>query len=146
MSYVEAECCGGSNDCNGGNMCCGCGSCNMFCCNCDHGCNRDYWNGYLSKKYPNYKGPYGPGTCWHRKKRDIVNTSRNVSLAAGLLFKKVDIDGNNAITIGEANSYLTNKTRVKKSTTFSIDHELIRMDRNRDGIISPGEFDVSLKF
>ena len=67
-------------------------------------------------------------------------------MKARLLFKKVDIDGNNAITMGEVNSYFTNNTRFKKSTTSSIDHEVRKMDTNRDGIISPKEFDSSLTF
>ena len=83
--------------------------------------------------------------CGH-KKREITNTSKNDSLKAGQLFKKVDIDGNNVVTMGEANSYLINNTRVKKSTNFSIDHELRKMDTNRDGLITQEEFDSSLKF
>ena len=139
MSYVEAECCGifGSGtfwgSCNEGGWCCGCGSCNIFCCNCANGCDRQF-----------YRNEY-KSNCGH-KRREIVNNSRNVSLKARLLFKKVDIDGNNAITMGEVNSYFTNNTRFKKSTTSSIDHEVRKMDTNRDGIISPKEFDSSLTF
>ena len=146
MAYVEAECCtlgamAGEVDCRLGGYCCGCGSCNIFCCNCAGGCNNEYWT---SKSY-NFAKYWDHDHCGH-KKREIVNTSRNVSLKAGLLFKKVDIDGNNAITMGEANIYLTNNTRVKKSTAFSMDHELRIMDTNRDRMISPEEFDSSLKF
>ena len=138
MSYVEATCCGTDNYCSMGGWCCGCGSCNIFCCNCDNGCNRLWWAEVWGKVASKVK-------CGH-KKREITNTSRTDSLKAGQLFKKVDIDGNNVITMAEANSYLINNTRVKKSTNFSIDHELRKMDTNRDGLITQEEFDSSLKF
>ena len=146
MSYVEAECCSHylmpiGQDCRLGGWCCGCGSCNIFCCNCAGGCDKEFWT---DNAYWTDKGIFNRDNCGH-KKREVVNTSRNVSLTAGILFKEVDIDGNNAITMGEANSYLTNNTRFKKSTTFSIDHQLRKMDTNTDGIISPEEFDSSLK-
>ena len=143
MLYVETECCSSLvvvGDCRLGGYCCGCGACNIFCCNCDSGCDLEYWE----YKW-NTKGKPPGENCGH-KKREIVNTSRNISLKAGLLFKEVDIDRNTAITMEEAIRYLTNNTRVKKSTTFSMDHELRKMDTNRDGIISPEEFDSSLNF
>ena len=84
-------------------------------------------------------------TCNH-KKREVLHNSKNVSLEAGLLFKSIDINGNNAITVKEADDYLKNNTKFKRSLGFSLEHELKIMDTNNDDTISPDEFDESLNF
>ena len=118
--------------------CCGCGSCNIFCCNCDRGCN---W-GFHAWNFDNYAAE----NCDHKKKREVgTNTFQNATLNAYKLFKSIDINGNNAINIKEAAAYLKNSTVSKRSASFSLGHELSRMDTNNDGIISPDEFDESLK-
>ena len=69
---------------------------------------------------------------------------RHVSLEADMLFKSIDVNGNNAITNEEAANYLETSLKIKRSATFSIHNELRKMDINNDGIISPNEFDDSL--
>ena len=159
-SNVQAKCCGhgycqvNKNNEPYGGFCCGCGSCNIFCCNCGNGCN---W-GYAYEKfrdedelhdYHEYLIWQGVETiesnCGHKKREIMATTYQNDSLDADKLFKSIDINGNNAINIKEAAAYLKNSTVSKRSASFSLGHELSRMDTNNDGIISPDEFDESLK-
>ena len=152
LTNVDAECCksvsvaamdyfmdlfGIPDKC--GPWCCGCGACNIFCCNCKDGCN------HLWTSYWNNRGYSYPFTCNHRKRGITGSTFRNVSLEAAMLFKSIDINGNNAITNEEAAKYLENSAIYKRSTSFSLHQELGNMDINNDGIISPEEFDESLK-
>ena len=80
-------------------------------------------------------------------KRPFQNASSNPDQ----LFKRIHINGNNAININHAAAYLKNSTiskrsaSLKRSASFSIGHELRKMDTNNDGIISPDEFDATLK-
>ena len=91
-----------------------------------------------------YQYNYG-STCDHKKRQISTRPQNNVSLEAEQLFKSIDINGNNAINMEEANSYINNSTRFKRSSSFAIGQELRIIDTNNDGIISPDEFDVSLK-
>ena len=138
LSHVNAECCGHGHCGTGyggvGNWCCGCGSCNFFCCNCDNGCNRGYEWYYLYNIHV---------TCGHKKRRIFTRLLSNISLEAEMLFRNIDINGNNAINMEEADAYAN--TRFKRSSSFSLGNELRIMDTNNDGIISPDEFDESLK-
>ena len=123
-----------------GTHCCGCGACNIFCCNCDNGCKLK-WTRFWRRQC----GYDEPDTCWHKKKREIQEaTIRNDSLEAKMLFGSIDIDGNNAITNDEAATYFESNPKFERSTSFSLDHELRKMDTNNDGMISPNEFDESL--
>ena len=83
-------------------------------------------------------------TCGHKKREIMIDTYRNDSLEADILFKRIDINGDNAINNEEASSYLETGTRSKRSSSFSITNELKKMDIDNDGIISPYEFDDSL--
>ena len=134
---VEGECCQGHESaCN--TYCCGCGPCNIFCCNCADGCNKSWWN--------TWKGQTGGHRlrCDHRKKRKI-DSYYSYSKAQDL-FNKVDSDGSRNITLDEADQYLKGQSQHKRDTTFSLRDEIEKMDENKDGIISPFEFDSSLHF
>ena len=137
LTYVDGRCCPGDVWQNCGSYCCGCGRCNIFCCNCADGCNRMYW----SSDYP---ASLWSTSCNH-KKQETLNSFKNASLEAGILFNSVDIDGSNAITMREANNYLKSKKEFKRSTLFSFNNGLKIMDINNDGVISPEEFDESLR-
>ena len=67
-------------------------------------------------------------------------------MEAGLFFKNIDTDGDGAITKGEANTYLKHSRTSKKCTRLSLEHSLKIVDKNNDGILSPWDFDTSLKF
>ena len=74
----------------------------------------------------------------------MISTYRNDSSKAYMLFKSIDINGDNAINNEEASSYLETGTKFKRSSIFSITNELRKMDIDNDGMISPYEFDDSL--
>ena len=89
MSDVETACCSAginSYKCDLGGWCCGCGSCNIFCCNCEDGCNKEYYNFYWGQNLDtgyldietyihNLYMLKTHNKCKH-KKRQIINTSR----------------------------------------------------------------------
>ena len=135
---VDGECCTGDTGATCWTYCCGCGPCNIFCCNCANGCNQSWWN--------KWKGQTGGHVlrCGHRKKRKI--DSYYSYSKAQELFNKVDADGSRNITIAEADQYLKSQSQHKRDTTFSLRDEIEKMDENKDGIISPFEFDSSLHF
>ena len=81
--------------------------------------------------------------CRHWK-RDVVAALRNVSLDAETYFKRIDADGSNGITVEETDIFLKNQTTFKRSLSFSLQKEIVMMDKNNDGLISPEEFDESL--
>ena len=70
---------------------------------------------------------------------------RNFSLEADTLFKSIDTSGNNAISDEEATIYFETTSKYRQSSIFSLKKELDKMDINNDGVISPNEFDDSLK-
>ena len=82
--------------------------------------------------------------CGHWNKRDMSSNPRMKDSMADKMFKEIDIDGNNNISIHEANNFIENSTKSKKRATFSLEKEFAKMDENNDGIISPSEFDESL--
>ena len=130
------ECCTGmqsftSKICD--TFCCGCGACNLFCCNCADGCNWAYGQYWRVKIH-----------CDHKKKR--YTDSYYVRSNAQQLFNEVDTDGSQNITIDEADKYLKNRRQDKRDTTFSLKDQIEEMDENMDGVISPFEFDSSLRF
>ena len=142
LSIVNAVCCGhGYCGYKYGGWCCGCGACNIFCCNCANGCNREYT---VKKPYHHHN------TDCNHKKRSVFTLAQNVSLEAEMLFKTIDIDGNNAINITEADDYFKTSPMSKRSAHFfthisSLRNEIKNMDANDDGQLSPEEFDESLK-
>ena len=82
--------------------------------------------------------------CGHKKKRKI--DSYYSYSKARELFDEVDADGSLNITIDEADKYLKSQSQFKRETTFTLRDEIEKMDENKDGIISPFEFDSSLHF
>ena len=139
-SDVEADCCPGHWMENCGTWCCGCGACNIFCCNCAYGCNRRYYEHHIGGDIRSKQGLL----CGHKKKRNI--DSYYSYSKAQKLFNEVDADGSRNITIDEADQYLKNQSQYKRDTSFSLIDEIEKMDENKDGIISPFEFDNSLHF
>jgi len=121
--------------------CAGCGPCNIFCCNCENGCNKK-WHAW----YPSEKGL----TCGHwDKKRELVQNSKNASFEADKLFRDIDTDDSRDISINETKQFFVNKMKLKRSVLFSFAHssfeeKFLKMDENNDGMISPIEFDESL--
>ena len=150
LSVVEGKCCGNHR----GHMgCAGCGPCNIFCCNCDNGCNNK-WHAFENRhELTSYykKGHAGKSTCGHwDKKREIALNSKNASLEADKLFRDVDTDDSRSISINETKKFLANKTKFKRSLLLSFKHssfeeEFAKMDENNDRMISPFEFDESLE-
>ena len=149
--------------------CCGKGACNIFCCNCGHGyrdggCNHEYWVTYkwmniyqwCNKGYPDgyvYDRDYKISRCGDRREdRSIVNeTAVNDYFMERLLkdtkelFQKIDVDGDNFLTLEESEFYLKNYKGLKRSTSDnSLEKDIMRIDINNDGLISPKEFDESL--
>jgi len=115
--------------------CAGCGPCNIFCCNCENGCNRQ-WHSW----YPSEKGL----KCEHwNKKRELAQNSENASLEAYKLFRDVDTDDSRHISINETKQFLASKMNFKRSASF--EEEFAKMDKNNDGMISTTEFDESLE-
>ena len=146
-TYVEGECCKGGLKWNGrdhvirsacSTYCCGCGPCNIFCCNCGDGCNKSWWD-FWRGDTAGYRE-----RCNHKKKRKI--DSYYSYSKARELFNEVDADGSRNITTDEADHYLKRQSQYKRETSFSIRDEIEKMDENKDGIISPFEFDSSLNF
>ena len=85
--------------------------------------------------------------CWgpSRGKRLLSQSASNANLYAQELFKSIDANDNNVICMEEAYSHFKNQTISKRSGDYSYLEENIKlMDRNDDGVISPGEFDDSL--
>ena len=148
--YVEGECCSGSAyddkhrthgfPCK--SFCCGCGPCNIFCCNCADGCKKSYWDFW--KTYNAYWLKGKTFRCRHKKKRQI--DSYYSYSKAQELFNEVDADGSRNITIDEANQYLKSQYQYKRDIKFTLRDEIDKMDENKDGIISPFEFDSLLDF
>ena len=126
--------------------CCGRGACNIFCCNCGHkghddaDCNDEYWSNYHARKH--YR-------VWHGK-RSIVNETEDYLKERLLkdtkeLFQTIDVDGDNFLTLEESEFYLKNYKGLKRSTSdHTLEREIMRIDINNDGMISPKEFDESL--
>ena len=111
LTPLEAECC--NNDwewkyCD--EWCCGCGPCNIFCCNCDNGCNLSWWRRSHERGFLRLANDQ---RCHH--KRDIIGSSGNSSLAAETYFRTIDSDGDRAITLDEAEVYLKNQTKFKRN-------------------------------
>ena len=84
------------------------------------------------------------GHCNHKKKRHI--DSYYEKFKAEQLFNEVDADGSRNITIDEADQFLKNRRQDKRDATFSLRDQIEIMDGNKDGVISPFEFDNSLRF
>ena len=122
----NAECCGNDGWLFGG--CRGNGPCNMFCCNCDGGCN------FNSKRSPHHGGHHNVSDGAHHP---IVKD-------AAKLFKDVDKNGDGSIDFKEAVTYASShdisKAQLTRDPTW-----FSKMDKNHDGKITPHELDKSLK-
>ena len=90
----------------GGDSCCGCGSCNIFCCNCDGGCNQK-WHDYWDKKVGGVRVEH-LGSCGHRKKRGISPAQRfSDAMDTFAKFNEIDYDGDLLLSLEESRSYFT---------------------------------------
>ena len=82
--------------------------------------------------------------CKKIEERNTKDDPRNISFIAETYFKRIDSDQDNTITIEEANVYLGNNTKFKRSSRFPLQMQIMMVDINNDGKISPEEFDDSL--
>merc|ERR1711962_1786943 len=116
LSNVNGECCEIMMGCAG------CGPCNIFCCNCDNGCNL-HWHSNPNRlpAWWYYEGHVK--RCGHWNKREMSNNTETKYWRADKRFKEIDIDGSNDISIHEANNYLKNNTRAMKRETFLLEKE-----------------------
>uniref|UniRef100_A0AC35F0W2 EF-hand domain-containing protein n=1 Tax=Panagrolaimus sp. PS1159 TaxID=55785 RepID=A0AC35F0W2_9BILA len=112
---IKAECCGSS----GFAQCNGKGPCNIFCCNCDDGCKGDFTSSRLRSK-----------------------TADHI-LAAKDIFKAADKDNNGSVTFEEAVEYVIKHNIGKKEKLEKDRSWFTKMDKNKDGKITPIEFDPS---
>ena len=106
----------GDND-----WCCGKGPCNIFCCNCWHGLCKATW-----------------------KKRSVGHETEE-HIGAEKLFELVDGNRDNNVTMVEAGRYFQKQKNFKRTIDLQLKLEFKKIDVNDDGIISPAEFDESLK-
>uniref|UniRef100_A0AC34G8R1 EF-hand domain-containing protein n=1 Tax=Panagrolaimus sp. ES5 TaxID=591445 RepID=A0AC34G8R1_9BILA len=98
--------------------CCGIGDCNIFCCNCDVGCN------------PLCNVEIG------RKKRESIFEV----LVAEHRFKKLDFNDDGVVSMKEALAFLQSSGR--NSSKLEEDTEWFsKMDANKNGFVEPSEFD-----
>ena len=137
FSVVTGKCCGGNWNCvKCSTYCAGCGPCNIFCCNCENGCNREWHHSWDHTE----KGL----TCGHwNKKRELAQNSKNASLEADKFFREVDTDDSRNISINETKQFLASKMQFKRRASF--EEEFAKVDKNNDGMISPFEFDELLE-
>ncbi|XP_065217156.1 uncharacterized protein Diedel [Planococcus citri] len=115
IPLVDALCA----DCTKASPYCATGSCNMFGCNCDGGCR---------------KGPCGM-CCGNGN----VGETRKQGVEAVMEYADIDRDGR--LNLNESiHYYLTN---VAKLTTPEgpIITEFAKLDKNKDGFLSPSEID-----
>ena len=83
--------------------------------------------------------------------RNIWKRSTKNDSEAELLFSNVDINEDNFISIEEADIFFEkqnhhNRTIKRRSANnFFVRQEIRKMDSNHDGLISPSEFDESLR-
>ena len=147
--------------------------CNIFCCNCDGG--RCIWDGMTQHQIfhqiveATYDGLWGRNTCFraayhndknidkldkhirHQKLQARWDRSAKKDSEAELLFSNVDINEDNFISIEEAEIFFEkqnqhNRTiKRRNANNFFVRQEIRKMDSNRDGLISPPEFDESLR-
>uniref|UniRef100_A0A914P9A5 EF-hand domain-containing protein n=1 Tax=Panagrolaimus davidi TaxID=227884 RepID=A0A914P9A5_9BILA len=112
VPFCSAICC----DRDSITKCCGIGDCNIFCCNCDIGCN----------------------PLCNVERKNIESTS--AILVAENRFKKLDFNGDGVFTMKEALAFLAlsgpNSAKFEKDTTW-----FTKMDSNNNGVIEPNEFD-----
>ena len=144
--------------------------CNIFCCNCDGGkClgegmtknqmsnairyakDHDHkWKGrcFEAAEYDQNES-FFPLNLWKRSARFDISAKYNNE--AELLFSKVDINGDDYISTEEAEIFFEkqdhyNRTNKRRSANnFFVGEEIRKMDENRDGLLSPSEFDESLR-
>ena len=158
---VDAECCinHGWNYCD--SWCCGCGSCNIFCCNCAAGCNLKWWHNSIYIHITSSKIVYDPTagkdwthwlelqghskSCTHRRKRLITPNIIHEKSNSHKFFKIIDLDDSNTICLGEAHAYFKDESNIKSGINSShVEEHMKMMDKNKDGVISLGEFDNDL--
>ena len=143
------------------------GGCNIFCCNCNGGCS-SWYPDCLHWYYPcalrrlqhlhDHDTPemLDQMTMIQLSKDQMIKRSARFGMSvnynneAERAFSKVDINGDKFISIEEAEIFFEkqdhNSTTIKRSANnFFVWKEIGKLDENRDGLISPQEFDESLR-
>ena len=167
LKPTKAYCCPGTfSHC--GSFCCGNGACNIFCCNCGCGkkCGCQGMNDmeiiWMESGRPKWKiGKY----LWAKMCRDglVRRNCQNAnetefqspeiyseyferySRDANVYFKTIDTDNDNFLTMEEAKVHFEKHTGNKRSIVEPWEQGVKELDVNNDGMISPEEFDESLK-
>ncbi len=138
--FSNAECC--SHDGNTG--CCGNGRCNIFCCNCDGGCNPSCkFDGKLLGDLL-----FATGISIRRPTRG----KRSTDTETYKRFIAIDSDLDGIISFNETIQWFTNNEPVR-SKRSAVSYDKIRetiyldfkkMDINSNNLIERNEFDYSL--
>ena len=80
-----------------------------------------------------------------RYSRSIANETERYLGDANVYFKTIDIDNDNFLTTEEAQAHFEKHTGNKRSIVEPWEQGVKELDVNKDGMISPEEFDESLK-
>ncbi|GMR51250.1 hypothetical protein PMAYCL1PPCAC_21445, partial [Pristionchus mayeri] len=122
--------------------CCGEGGCNVFCCNCDGGCNPSCSTDYGSFVAPAVVASKAAAAVIGRKKRDI-DEGRSI---AQMRFQSIDANGDGVLSQLEAREYL--RLNLDASTRVKRDVEgnswFLKLDIDGDGFLQAGEFSSKL--
>ena len=154
LKPTKAYCCPGTfSHC--GSFCCGNGACNIFCCNC--GCGKKCGcQGMMEMK--NIWTEAGRPNKWKyllekirrdgmakRYSRSIANETERFLSDAHVYFKTIDINNDNFLTMEEAKVHFEKHPGNKRSIVEPWEQGVKELDVNNDGMISPVEFDETLK-
>ncbi|GMR51253.1 hypothetical protein PMAYCL1PPCAC_21448, partial [Pristionchus mayeri] len=136
---ADAECCKKKGFLQG---CCGNGKCNMFCCNCDDGCDDSCSTDYGSFVAPVVVAGKAALAVGGRKKRDI-DESRSI---AQMRFQSIDTNGDGVLSQLESREFLRLNLDPSMRTKRAVESNLwfVKMDIDGDGFLQAGEFDRSL--
>ena len=120
-------------------------TCDRNCCNCHNGCYPWMHN---AEKDCDWFEPLKRWNCrWvvKRDKRSIANETEGHSRDANDYFKTIDINNDDFISMEEANLHFGKPTEMETNVVTAWEEDMKEMDLNKDGMISPEEFDDALK-
>ena len=124
-----------------GDWCCGRGPCNIFCCNCDGGCKRGYYDTSTTPVWETM-GRLSEAMAG-RKKRSIQDTGMDY-------FKSIDLDMDGFVNFSEANNhfgkvfvkfYLLISVAIFQGGTLNGTH-FSNLDKDMDGLLDMDEFGI----